>query len=132
MKAIPSTITKGLINESRIVCADNSGAKELRIVGVKGYKGRKKRNPSAGVGDVVMASVSKGNPVTRKTKVYAVVVRQKKEFKRADGTRVKFNDNAAVVVTEDGVPKGTEIKGAIAKEAATRWPKIAGIASNVI
>jgi large subunit ribosomal protein L14 len=86
----------------------------------------------AGVGDRVIASVKKGTSEMRKQLVQAVIVRQRKEYRRTDGLRVKFEDNAAVIVTPDGSPKGSEIKGPIAKEAAERWPKVAGIASMVI
>ena len=62
----------------------------------------------------------------------AVVVRQKKEYRRADGLRVKFEDNAAVIITEDGVLKGSEIRGPIAKEAADLWPAIGSAASIIV
>ena len=69
----------------------------------------------------------------RKTVVPAVIVRQKKEYRRPDGTRIKFEDNAAVVLKDDkGNPKGTLIKGPIAKEVVERWPAIAKIAKIVV
>ena len=75
-----------------------------------------------------MKSFDLGNQV-----VFAVIVRQKKEYKRADGTRIKFEDNAAVVLKDDkGNPKGTIFKGAIAKEVCDRWPGVAKIASIVV
>ena len=80
-----------------------------------------------------MASVKKGKPGVRKTVVMAVIVRQKKEYQRPDGTRIKFEDNAAVVLKDkDGNPKGTIFKGPIAKEACERWPGIAKVASIVV
>ena len=76
--------------------------------------------------------LKKGKPEIRKKVERAVIVRVKKEFRRPNGLRVKFEDNAAVLVDEKGLPKGSEIKGVIAKEVGERWPKIAGIASAII
>ena len=129
MKALPAKITKGLVSGTRIVCADNSGAKELELIGVKGYKGRKRRYPTAGLGDMVICTVKKGKVNIRKQKVKAVIIRQKMAYKRPNGTRIKFYDNAAVIVNDDGIPKGSEIKGPAAKEIGVRWPKVSGIAS---
>ena len=82
---------------------------------------------------MVLANVKSGRPDMRKKVVMAVIVRQKKEYKRPDGTRIKFEDNSAVVVKDDkGNPQGTMFKGAIAKEACERWPGIAKIASIII
>ena len=87
----------------------------------------------ARVGDLVHASVVKGKPEMRKTVVLAVIVRQKKEYRRLDGTRIKFESNMAVVVKDDkGNPKGTIFKGPIAKEACERWPGIAKVASIIV
>ncbi|MBW2993000.1 uL14 family ribosomal protein, partial [Candidatus Woesearchaeota archaeon] len=73
-----------------------------------------------------------GKPDMRKQVVFAVIVRQKKEYRRPNGMRVKFEDNAAVVLKDDkGNPKGTIFKGAIAKEVCERWPAIAKVA-NII
>ena len=69
----------------------------------------------------------------KKQTVNAIIVRQKKEFRRADGTRVKFEDNAAIILKDDkGNPKGTILKGPIPKEVADRWPAIAKMASIVV
>mgnify|MGYP001577288294 FL=1 len=82
---------------------------------------------------MVMASVVRGKPDIRKKVVYAVIVRQKKEFKRVNGLRVSFEDNAAVLLKDNkGNPKGTAIKGPIAKEVTIRWPAISKIASNAV
>ncbi len=129
MKPIKSRITRSLPIQAEVPTCDNSGAKLLKIVAVKGHKTVRGRLPAAGVGDLVLASVRKGKLDIRKTVVPAVIVRQKKEFRRADGTRVKFEDNAAVVLKDEkGNPKGTIFKGAIAKEVAERWPAIAKVA----
>jgi large subunit ribosomal protein L14 len=105
----------------------------LKIFSVKGQNTVKSQNAAAGVGDLVKASVIRGRPDMRKTTVWAVIVRQKKEYKRADGTRVQFEDNAAVVLNDkEGDPKGTIYKGPIAKEATERWPGIAKVASIIV
>ncbi|HHN81057.1 MAG TPA: 50S ribosomal protein L14 [Methanomicrobia archaeon] len=123
---------RALTTGSRLICADNTGAKELEIIAVLGYKGKKRRYPKAGIGDMVFASVKKGRPNIRKTVVNAVIVRQKKEYMRLDGTRVKFEDNAAVITGLDGVPKGSEARGPVAKESVERWLKISGISSIIV
>ena len=133
MQAVKARITRGLQNGSIILTCDNSGAKILKIVAVKKLKTSKKRTPSCGVGDLVLAAVRKGRPEMRKQVVFAVIVRQKREFRRPDGTRVKFEDNAAVVLKDDkGNPKGTIFKGPIAKEAASRWPGVSKVASIIV
>ena len=100
---------------------------------MKGAKTVKGRYPAAGIGDLVFASTIKGKPGTKKQTVLAVIVRQKKEYRRKDGMRVKFEDNAAVVLKDDkGNPKGTIFKGPIAKEVASRWPGISKVASIVV
>jgi len=133
MKALKGKTTRALPIRAQVRTCDNSGAKLLMIVSVKGHKTVKGRISSAGVGDMVMASVKKGKLEIRKTVVPAIIVRQKKEYRRADGTRIKFEDNAAVVLKDlKGNPKGTIFKGAIAKEVAERWPAVAKVASIVV
>ena len=133
MKAVKARVTRGLPVGSEIETCDNSGAKLLRIYTVMGLKTVKGRVPSCGVGDLVMASVRRGRPDMRKQSVFAVIVRQKKEYRRADGMRIKFEDNSAVVLKDDkGNPKGTIFKGGIAKEACDSWPGIAKVASIVV
>lgn len=125
-------IAKGLLVGSMITCADNTGAKSLRIVNVVGYKGRLRRVPLAGVGDKVLVTVRKGSPNLRKQVLPAIIVRQRKPYRRADGMWVQFEDNAAVIITPDGELRGSEIKGPVAKEAAERWPRVAGSASIIL
>lgn len=133
MIPVKSKIVKSLPVGSHVQTCDNSGAKMIKIVSVKGHKTVKRRMPSAGIGDLVMASVIKGKPDMRKQVVFAVIVRQKKEYKRPDGTRIKFTDNAAVVLKDEkGNPKGTIFKGPIAKEACSRYPGIAKIANIIV
>ena len=132
MKAITSNVSKSLPIGARLKCIDNTGAREVEIISVKGFKGVRRRLASAGVGDMVVISVKKGTADMRRELTTAVVVRQKKEYRRADGLRVKFEDNAAVIITEDGVLKGSEIRGPIAKEAADLWPAIGSAASIIV
>jgi len=130
-KAISTKIPRALPVGARLNCADNTGAKELEIISVRSYKGVKRRFPRAGIGDLIVASVKKGKPELRKQVVLAVIVRQKQPYTRYNGSRIRFEDNAAVLVNDDGSPKGTEIKGSIAKEVVERWSKIGTIASIV-
>ncbi len=131
MKAIGASSVKSLPQKARCVCADNSGAKEVEIISVIGFKGKKRMNPKAGIADMVNVVVKKGKPEMRKKVERAVIVRVKKEYKRADGTRIAFEDNAVVLVDDKGIPKGSEIKGVIAKEVGERWPKVAGLAQQI-
>ncbi|MBS3147865.1 50S ribosomal protein L14 [Candidatus Woesearchaeota archaeon] len=133
MKAVKARITRGLPHTANVVAADNSGARILRIISVRGAKTVKGRKPSAGVGDYVMCSVVQGRPDMRKQVVAAVIVRQRMPYRRRDGMHVRFEDNAAVVIKDDlGNPKGTMIKGPIAKEASERWPLVSKIASSIV
>jgi large subunit ribosomal protein L14 len=132
MKGLGSRITKGLTTSSVLLCADNSGAKLVMIIGVGRYKGGRGIYPKAGVCDIIIAAVKKGSPEMKKKVVKAVVVRQRKEFRRANGVRIQFEDNAAVLIDEDGLPVGTEIKGAVCREIAERFPRVAAIAAAVV
>jgi len=125
-------ISAGIQVGTRLIVADNSGAREIMVIGVPGYKTRLRQLPKASVGDVVVASVKKGTPDMRKQIVRAVIIRQRMPYRRPDGTRVVFEDNAAVIVTPEGIPKGSEIRGPVAKEAAERWPKIAELATIIV
>ncbi len=125
-------LAKGLQVGSIINCADNTGARRLRIVNIVGYKGRLRRVPSASVGDRILVSVRKGNPTLRKQVLPAIIVRQRQQFRRANGMWIQFEDNAAVIITPEGELRGSEVRGPVAKEAAERWPRIAGNASIIL
>jgi large subunit ribosomal protein L14 len=125
-------VNTGLQVGSYVPVADNSGAKEVMIIAVPQVKTRLRRLPAAGVGDIVVVTVKKGTPQMRKQVTYAVIVRQKRPFRRPDGTWVAFEDNAVVIVNPDGTPRGSEIRGPIAREAAERWPRVAKIASIIV
>jgi len=122
-------VTRALPVTAKLVCADNTGAKVLRIAQVTKYKGRHSRLPSAAVGDFVTVTVKKGPAELRKQIYGAVIIRQKYPIRRINGTRLIFEDNAAVLVTQEGEIKGTDIKGPVAAEVAERWPRIANLAS---
>ena len=133
MKSINARITRALPLGCEVPTCDNSGAKVIRIFTVVGAKTSHGRVAAAGVGSLVMASVRRGKPDMRKQVVYAVIVRQKKEYRRPDGMRIKFEDNAAVVLKDEkGSPKGTMLKGAIAKEVCDRYQAIAKIAKIIV
>ncbi len=133
MRGVSARVTKSIQLGTRLKCIDNSGVKVLEVIAVRGYKGTKRRLPKAGVGDVVVCRVVKGEEKWRKKVVYAVIVRQRKEYRRLTGERIKFEDNAAVLVNKDTFePIGTEIRGAIAREVVERFPAIGKIASIVV
>ncbi len=132
MKAVRASITKALNVGSYLNCADNTGAKLVQIIAVMGYKGIRKRQPKAGVADMIKITVKEGDVKIRKQMANAVIIRQRAEYRRLDGLRVSFEDNAAVLTDEKGSPKGTEIKGPVAKEAIERFSAIGKISSIVV
>lgn len=133
MKALKARISRGLQVGARINSCDNSGAKVVQVITVKGYKTVRGQRQEAGIADLITVSVVSGRPDMRKQVVLAVVVRQKKPFRRPDGMRVKFEDNAVIVLKDEkGAPKGTIFKGPIAKEVAVRWPEIAKVAGMMV
>ena len=132
MEALKADVTQGLSKGSLITCADNTGARELKVISVAGYSGTKNRHPKAGIGDKVTVSVTKGTPEMRRQVLEAVVVRQRKPIRRPSGTRVKFEDNAAVVIDDMEEPRGTEIKGPVAREVAERFGSIASTATMIV
>jgi len=125
-------ITKAIPCNAKLKCSDNSGGRILNVISVIGYKGRLNRVPTAHIGSMVVCSVTKGTPQMRRQVVRAIVIRQKKLYRRRDGRFISFEDNAAVITSPLGEPKGSEIRGPVAKEAAERWPRLASVASTVI
>jgi large subunit ribosomal protein L14 len=119
--------------ESRLTVADNTGGRVLLVIRVKGGS----RRIYGGVGDVVVATVKSATPqgAVRKSEVVkAVIVRTAKEFRREDGSLIRFDDNAAVILDADGVnPKGTRIFGPVARELRERgFTKILSLAPEVL
>ncbi len=132
MKGVAGKRTRGLCTGSRLKCVDNTGAKEVEVVMVPNYHGVHRRYPQAGVADVVHITVKKGTPQMRKQMFPAVIVQQRRPWRRPDGTIIQFESNAVVIITPEGELKGSEIKGAIAREAAERWARIAAKAGTII
>ncbi|MCA9342520.1 50S ribosomal protein L14 [Candidatus Saccharibacteria bacterium] len=118
--------------ESRVKVCDNSGAKELLCIRVLGGSGRR----YARVGDVIVASVKDAAPsgnVKKKTVVRAVIVRTKQTIKRKDGSTISFDDNAAVIIGEDKLPKATRIFGPVPRELRDKgYAKIISLAPEVL
>ena len=118
--------------ESYLKVADNTGAKEIHCIRVLGGSRRKYGN----IGDVIVASVRKAAPggtVKKGDVVKAVIVRTKRGIRREDGTYVRFDENAAVIIKEDRNPKGTRIFGPVARELRERdYMKILSLAPEVI
>jgi large subunit ribosomal protein L14 len=118
--------------ESRLKVADNSGAKELLCIRVLGGSGRRYGN----IGDVIVASVKNATPggVVKKGEVVkAVIVRSKQGLRRNDGSYVKFDENAAVVIKDDKSPVGTRIFGPVARELRDKkYMKIVSLAPEVL
>ncbi|MFH0713009.1 MAG: uL14 family ribosomal protein [Candidatus Micrarchaeota archaeon] len=131
MQAMSAKITKALTIGSRLNCDDNSGAKIVQIIGVKRAKARLRRLPSVGIGDIVRVSIKKGKAEMVGKLELAVITRQRKEFRRGK-IRVKFDDNACVLIDDQNLPRATEIKGALSRELADRFPKVIAIASAVV
>lgn len=118
--------------ESRLVVTDNSGAKEILCIRVLG--GTRRRY--ARVGDVIVATVKEAAPngtVKKKTVVRAVVVRTRDQIKRKDGSTIKFDDNAAVIINEDKNPRATRIFGPVPRELRDQgYSKIISLAPEVL
>ena len=118
--------------ESRLKVADNSGAKEILCIRVLGGSKRKSGN----IGDVIVASVKSATPggVVKKGKVVkAVIVRSKQGLRRKDGSYIKFDDNAAVIIKDDKTPTGTRIFGPVARELRDKqFMKIVSLAPEVL
>ena len=132
MKAVSARATQGLNIGAKMIASDNSGAKIIKIVSVKKSKAKKGKQVAAKIGDWVKVSIKKGVPEMKGKVFDAVVVRQKKAFRRLTGERVAFEDNAvAILKDEKGNPKGTQIKGPVAREVQERWPQVAKIAQFV-
>ena len=132
MKAISAKATESLNVGAVLVSSDNSGAKIVKLVGVKRSKAKKGKQTCAKIGDWVKVSVQKGVP-DMKGKVFdAVLIRQKKSYRRLNGERIAFEDNAVAILKDDkGNPKGTQIKGPVAREILERWPQVAKIAQTI-
>lgn len=128
MKAISAKATSAVNLGAIMVVADNSGGKVCRLVSVKCGKSKKGRQISGKIADRVKVSIRKGKPEMKGKVFDAVIIRLKRSYRRNDGERVSFEDNAvAILKDEKGNPKGTRIKGPVAREVLERWPSVAKI-----
>ena len=132
-KAISARATRAFNLGSYCLAADNSGARIVKIVGVVGGKSKKKRQQYAKIADWVKVSVREGKPDMQGQVFDAVIIRQKKPYRRVTGERVAFEDNAvALLKDEKGNPKGTQIKGPVAREVHERWQSVDKLAQFVL
>jgi large subunit ribosomal protein L14 len=132
MKAISTKVTKGLPVGAEVTCADNTGAKIVKLISVKGYKGKRRTLPAGGVASWVNVKVLKGDEKVRHEVHQAVIIRQKRPYRRVSGVRISFEDNAVVLISEKGDARGSMIKGPVAREAVERFPTIGKIAKQVV
>ena len=133
MKGLASHVVKTLVPGAMITCADNSGAYAFRMIHIIGKTdGRHGKLSPAGVGDIVSASVRKGTAAYLKKPVRVIIIRQRSQIRRSNGMRLKFEDNAVIMVGDDNLPVGTEVKGAMAREVVERFVKVAGVASRIV
>jgi len=133
MKGVSAKLTRGLNIGSLVLASDNSGARIVKIVSVKHGKTKKGRQQYAKISDWVKISVRKGDPKMKGQVFDAVVIRQKKPYRRNTGERVAFTDNAVVLLKDEkGNPKGTQIKGPIAKEVSDRWQFLGKISKFIL
>lgn len=118
--------------ETRLAVADNTGAREIMCIKVLGGSRRR----TAGLGDVIVCSVKSvipGSDIKKKAIVQAVIVRTKKSTRRPDGSYIKFDSNAAVIIDKDKNPRGTRIFGAVARELREKnYMKIVSLANEVL
>lgn len=118
--------------QTRLVVADNSGAKEVMCFRVLGGSNRK----TANIGDIIVASVKSATPggvVKKGDVVRCVIVRSKRGFRRVDGSHIRFDENAAVIIRDDKSPRGTRIFGPVARELRERdFMKIISLAPEVL
>jgi large subunit ribosomal protein L14 len=133
MKPISAKATRGLNIGSKVLASDNSGARIVKIVGVKKGKATKGTQQYAKITDHVKVSVRAGKPEMKGEVFDAIIIRQRRLYRRKTGERVCFEDNAVALLKDDkGNPKGTQIKGPVAREVAERWKAVGKIAQFVL
>merc|ERR1712224_708235 len=125
-------MTLGLPVGAVITCADNTGAKNLSIISIVGRSARLNRLPSGAPGDMIMSTVKKGKTELRNKVTPAVIIRQRKPYRRLDGSYIYFEDNAGVIINQKAEMKGSAITGPVAKECAELWGRIASCASIIV
>ena len=133
MKAISARRAKGMNLGAFVNVADNSGGRIAKVISVKRAKTVRGRQVSCAVSDWVKVSIKAGQPEMTGQVFDAVVIRQRKQYRRLTGERIGFYDNAVVLLKDEkGNPKGTLIKGPTAREVIERWPHVAKIAGVVV
>ncbi len=133
MKAISAKRVRAINLGALVVVADNSGARIARVVSVKRGKSVKGRQLATFIADWVKVSIRQGLPEMKGQVFDAVIVRQRKSYRRLTGERICFYDNAVVLLKDEkGNPKGTQIRGPVAREVAERWPSISKLAKAVV
>ena len=125
-------ISAGLPVAATLNCADNTGAKSLYMIAVTMIQARLSRLPKGSCGEMVLVSVRKGKPELRKKVIPAVIIRQRKPYRRREGYHLYFEDNAGVIVNPKGEMKGSAVSGPVAKECAELWPRIASHAGSIV
>lgn len=125
-------LCRGLPTSARLIVADNSGAKVVELIAVIGWQGRLRRQPAASVSDMIVVTCKVGSEKMRHQVLRAIIIRQRRPFRRVSGQWIRFEDNAAVITSETGDPQGSEIRGPVAREAAERWPRVASVASIIV
>lgn len=130
MRAVKANVSRALQPGSILEVVDNSGGRKAKLVSVVGIKTSQSRRQEAGVADVIKVAIKKGKPGVKGEEFPAIIVRQRKKYRRANGARIHFEDNGCILLTDVDMmtPKGTEIKGPVAKEVIQRFPSIGKIA----
>jgi large subunit ribosomal protein L23e len=119
-------------DRAALLCVGSAGAKNLYIMAVAGIKGRLNKLPAASPGDMCICTVKNGKPDLRKKVMPGVLIRQRKPWRRKDGTFIYFEDNAGVIINPKGEMKGSAIAGPVAKECADMFPRIASAAGTIV
>jgi large subunit ribosomal protein L14 len=132
MKAISSSKGATIQTGTKLKCADNSGANLLEVISVMGFKGIRKARPTAGIADVDICRVYSGNEKVRHQIFKAVIIRQRKEYRRANGMRIEFEDNAGVLLNDKFDPTASLVKGPVAREAVERFKTVGKISSIIV
>lgn len=130
MRAVKANVSRALQPGTLLEVVDNSGGRKAKLISVIGVKTSQSRRQEAGVADVIKVAIKKGKPDVKGEEFPAIIVRQRKKYRRSDGTRIYFEDNGCILLTDVELmtPKGTEIKGPVAKEVIQRFPSIGKIA----
>jgi large subunit ribosomal protein L23e len=128
---VKQRVTLGLPVGAVMNCSDNSGAKTVYTIAVTGLKGKLSKLPSGSVGDMIIVCVKKGIQKLKKKVMQAIIIRQRKAWRRKEGIFIHCEDNAAVIANLKGELKGSAINGPVAKECSELWPKVSSKASSI-